>query len=238
MKKIIQTEHNKTNLLIFLIGIVGILGSIVFKNYIKEPLFTILISISTSIVASSIVAFITTVYMFENTERVEFIRKWGIKSIYETRGVMNNEVNALFEHKVARLDIIAYGLKSFRESKSQRIKQLLQYGMKMRIITVDPKLGILEYKDRDEGKIEGSTAASIHDLIKWCKEIGKVEVRVIDTLPTELYFRVDSNVFVGPYEIGRESQQTITMHLKGKTDGVKYYTEYFDNIWKNAKKPS
>ena len=237
MKKLIQTEHNKTNLIIFLLGIVGILGSIVAKNYIKEPLFTILLSISTSIVASSIVAFITTVYMLENTEMVELIRKWGIKSIYETRGVMNNEVNALFEHKVARLDIIAYGLKSFRESKSQRIKQLLQYGMIMRIITVDPKLDILLLKDRDEGKIEGSTAASINELIKWCKEIGKVEIRVINTLPTELYFRVDSNVFVGPYEFGRESQQTITMHLGGKTEGVKYYNEYFNNIWKRAKKP-
>lgn len=236
-KNIFQTETGKTNSIIALVGIAVILFSLWQHDNINAHTFTVFISIGTSIVASSIVAFITTYYFSKNEGRMGLIDKWGIKSISETRGIINNEISSLFEHKVRELDIIAYGLKSFREARDQRIRQLVTSGMKMRIITVNPENDVLIFKDKDENKVCGSTAASIIELLSWCKDIGNIEVKCIDTLPTELYFRVDSDVFVGPYQIGRESQQTITIRFEGKADGVKYYNEYFEKLWKTANTP-
>lgn len=236
--KYFKAREGMINLIIFLFGTVGILLACLFKKQIDDTFYTVMLSISTSIVASTIVSFIMAGYLFDQKEKSELMEKWGIKSLNSSRGIINAEVDELFEGKVRTLDIIAYGLKSFREARSDRIKYLLKTGMRVRIITVNPESKLLRYKDIDENKIEGSTAASIRDLIDWSEAIKKetgcnLEIRVINTLPTEVYFKVDDDIFVGPYQIGRESQQTITMRYGGNADGADYYKEYFERIWRS-----
>lgn len=239
--KYYKSEEGKINQLILSVGVIGILIASLLRERLGEPFFTIMISISTSVVASAVVAFVMAAYLYKRNSRIELIEKWGIASITESRGIINSEVNELFEKNVSSLDIIAFGLKSFREAREDRVRKLLEKGMTMRIITVNPNSSLLAFKDIDENKLEGSTQDSIKNLNEWCNKMnnsgkGTIEIRYINTLPTEVYFRVDNNIFVGPYQIGRESQQTITMRYEGNTDGVAYYKEYFEKLWEASNK--
>lgn len=134
------------------------------------------------------------------------------------------------------LDIIAFGLKSFRESKRDIISEKVKHGMSVRIITVDPRCEYLDQRDLDENKVMGSTADSIVQLCRWIVELKKiggdrVEIKFCQTLPTEVYFRVDDYIYAGPYQFGKESQRTITMEFRGPGEGYKYYKDYFDSLW-------
>lgn len=239
--KYYKSEEGMINLIILSAGIIGILIACLLRVRVGETIFTVIISISASVVASAVVAFVMAAFLYKRNSKAELIEKWGIASITESRGIINSEVNELFEKNISSLDIIAFGLKSFREAREDSVRKLLQKGMAVRIITVNPNSCLLEFKDKDENKLAGSTKDSIIKLIEWCimlKDVGKgtIEIRYMNTLPTEVYFRVDDSIFVGPYQIGRESQQTITMRYEGNTEGVNYYKEYFEKLWEVSNK--
>ena len=136
--KYYKSEEGKINQLILSVGVIGILIASLLRERLGEPFFTIMISISTSVVASAVVAFVMAAYLYKRNSRIELIEKWEIASITESRGIINSEVNELFEKNVSSLDIIAFGLKSFREAREDRVRKLLEKGMTMRIITVNP----------------------------------------------------------------------------------------------------
>lgn len=237
----IKTEEGKTHLIILLLGIIGILLSIVFRENLSITVQDILLSISSSIVASAVVSFITAGYIARRDKNAEVYERWGLNSISRTRAVINGEVDVLLDQHVSQVDIIAYGLKSFREAKDNRIKELIKQGTHIRIITVDYDSSLLNIKDKDENKLIGETKESIIQLSEWCKKKnkldeakGSIELRYIENLPTEVYFRVDDSCFTGPYEIGRESQQTITFRYTTQKEGGKYYVEYFEQLWLEA----
>ena len=51
----------------------------------------------------------------------------------------------------------------------------------------------------------------------------------------DFYWRVDDDIYVGPYWLGYLSQQTISYKFTGKTDqGFTMYSNYFDKIWNNS----
>ena len=149
---------------------------------------------------------------------------------------MNIQVADRLDKAKDHLDIIAFGLKSFRESKRKIISNKLSHGMLIRIITVDPACAYLAQRDIDEKKVPGSTSASITQLCKWVVELqekygNKIEIKFCNTLPTEVYFRVDDYIYVGPYQCGKESQRSITVAFRGHGQGYSYYKEYFDTLW-------
>ncbi|MBQ8693519.1 MAG: hypothetical protein IJ859_08645 [Synergistaceae bacterium] len=228
----ISLEH-LINIVILLIGIITICIGV----FVNEKAETILVSIGASMVASSVVSFLTSIYILKYQRAKEISEIWGIHSIQEQRAIMNIQVNEHMLRAKEHIDIIAYGLKSLRENRTYVIENALKRNVQIRIITVSPNNSILLFKDKDENKVEGSTAKSIKELIKWASQLkvnnNNIEFRFCETLPSELYYRVDNYVYVGPYQFGRESQRTITTEYKAPGDGFKYYTGYFEYLWDN-----
>lgn len=220
---------------IFAVGFISVLVGVLFENLLNGQVSTVLISVGASIIASSIVAYITSIYFFKRKKQKEVTELWGLKSITDSRAEMNIEIDKRIEKMSRSLDVVAYGLKSFRESKGDLIKSKIASGVKVRILTVNPDAEILRHRDSAENKIEGSTANDIRNLVEWIKKISasnkQVEIRFCNFLPTELYFKVDDRIYVGPYEIGKESQRTITLEFAGGTKGFAYYADYFEVLW-------
>lgn len=236
-RKLFQSRETLINTIILSIGIILVLfGTLIYNAMVVS---TTVISIGASLIASSVVSYISTYAMMVRALQNEVTEKWGIQSIAENRGIMNAKVDEYLNKTIREMDIIAYGLKSFRESKEQVIIHQLQSGMHLRIITVNPDSSLLTIKDDDENKNKGSTEGSIVDLVLWMDNLkdkyrNNVELKLIDRLPTELYFRMDNMIFVGPYELLRESQQTITFQFMTNTDGGNYYQNYFNQLWNIA----
>lgn len=227
------------NLLVACIGIVLVITGVLFGFSDNETVQAILISIGTSLIASAVVSFLASIYIFKHKREKEITDVWRLVSIKDNRSEMNMEVHKRLNTAENQLDIIGYGMKSFRESRDELIRSRIQKGLKIRIITVDPNCDFLKQRDIDENKLEGSTSNSINQLYDWVNnlnnEYGKsVEIRFCRTLPTEVYFRVDDYIYVGPYQCGKESQQTITMEYHSKGIGFEYYNSYFEKLWNDG----
>ena len=229
------------NALIFMIGLVLVFIGIMFNGTFGEQWSTVIISVGASIVASSVVSYITATYLVKKKKLKEITEIWGLRSITENRSDMNKEVNKRLKDATKCLDIMAYGLKSFRESSNDIITSKVEQGLSIRILTVNPNSEFLNYRDLVENKMRGSTAYDIVQLSKWVKSLSnssgaKIELKYCQFLPTEMYFRIDKRIYVGPYEIGKESQRTITMEYADGTKGFSYYSDYFDALWLDAEK--
>ena len=190
--KIIEYFENekKTNAFIFAVGVIFVLMGIVLENSLEEQCRTVIISIGASTIAGSVVAYITSIYMFKKKKQKEVTEVWGLRSITGSRAEMNIEINKRLEKIDKSLDIIAYGLKSFRESKGNLIEDKIKKGVAVRILTVDPYSKILSYRDLAENRLPGSTSNDIKQLITWIEKLisdnknANVKIKYCDFLPT------------------------------------------------------
>lgn len=168
----------------------------------------------------------------------EIFINWGLEGIYETRQIMNKKADEIFDQSENELDIIAFGLRSFRDAKTNIVKEKIKRGLKIRIITLDPSSEFVTQREKDEKEVPGQIRKTIQDLIKWIDDLKKespdpenVSIKFYNSLPQDFYFRIDNHIFLGPYLYGKTSQQTISYEFKGDSAGYKYYKEYFDNLW-------
>lgn len=228
------------NSIVFLLSIIFLLIAIISRA--NQIMFTICISVGTSLLATFIVTYLNRIYLDEKEQLSVLLNKWGIKGIYKQRSEINIETNAILD-KTKHLDICAMGLKNFRSAQGNKIQKYVKRGLCIRILTIDPNSDILNLIDDSESQLNGYTKNTIESLINWVDEIkststlrknAKVQIRVYDHYPSYFYFAMDGTVWTGPYQ-AKDSQQTITFKFEKNSMGAEYYTEYFEDLWKNAK---
>lgn len=227
------------------IGIIGILVTavgVLGGDNLGEDFKTIVISIGVSLLASAIVTYLSSIYFFKRKQGKELTDIWGMVSIHETRAAMNTLCNEHLQKSRHYLDIIAFGLRSLRDSNGRVVENKVREGLKIRILTLDPNSEFVKQREKDEQKIEGSIAQSIRQLTEWVNLLKKisphpdnVQIKYYDSLPLDLYYRIDNYLYVGPYLYGKDSQQTITMELRGPSKGFRYFSDYFKDLWDNEK---
>lgn len=169
----------------------------------------------------------------------QLIEIWGISAIYETRQEMNRSTDIAFETLENNLDIIAWGLKSFRDGKDKIVKEKVKKGLKIRFIAPSPDSYYVKQREIDEKEVEGQIRKTIVDLGQWIEELKKIapapediQIKYYNSLPEDFYFRVDDYIFIGPYQWSKSSQQTISYEFKGQSSkGFAYYNDYFEKLW-------
>ncbi|MGL5130098.1 MAG: hypothetical protein ACRC7D_18610 [Aeromonas popoffii] len=198
------------------------------------------ISVACSILASNIIMFLTSEYMLRSQRRAEIIDRWGVEAIYRTRSEMNIATNISLSKCKDTVEIVAFGLKSFRETKSDEIEKTLGKGVSIKILTIHPDSKILDLVDEREDLVAGSTRKSIESLISWVAALKDksqnhdIEIRFYDALPLDFYFKVDERIYVGPYLKGLSSQQTISYEFS-RGEGYAYWSKYFSKLWEDCK---
>jgi hypothetical protein len=245
-RKLTEINSELLNIVIFFLGLlITLIASLISKNY--EDVRTILISVGTSILASSVVVYLSSHYLFKQSRIKEIIDTWKLAGIYRTRAEMNMRANIFLTESKEQIDIIAFGLKGFRETQSSLIEDKIRNGLRLRILTIDPQSKFLAQREIDEGEVQGQIKNTIIQLTDWVERIKtlspaqeNVELRYYDTLPLDFYFRIDRNLFLGPYMYARSSQQTFSYEFEYGGAGFEYWSTYFEKIWtdvKFAKKP-
>ena len=95
------------------------------------------------------------------------------------------------------LDIIAWGLKSFRDAKDSLVKAKVQSGLKVRIIAPHPDSAYVVQREHDEKEVPGQIRQTILHLGAWVDELksmipdaADVQIRLIITDLGVGYFNV------------------------------------------------
>ena len=192
------------------------------------------ISIGCSLIASGLVILIHD--FFIEKRRVSLLDEWKLKMITSTRAEINNDCEMEMEHAAHQVDIVAFGLRSFRTTHTDRqIQSKLRKGVNYRILTMDPKSPFVSARENEENN--KNIKSSIEELVSWADKInqastrGKVIIKGYASMTLDFYWRVDNALYVGPYWVGYESQQTITYKYVKSGKGFRTYSNYFEKLW-------
>ena len=99
---------------------------------------------------------------------------------------------------------------------------------------------IEEYKDKSietDYEIKASIKDSIEKLVKWAdalnrqKYSGRIIIKAYNCMTLDFYWRLDDELFIGPYWLGEDSSTTITYKFKEGGKGFSRYSEYFERLW-------
>lgn len=225
------------NTIIFFVGVLAVVATFLigppdWKN--------IVMSVGCALIASSVVSYLTSKYLIRLNRTKKIIEYWGLEAIYETRQEMNRSTDKAFEILEHNLDIIAWGLKSFRDAKDRIVRAKVERGLKIRIIAPDPDSEYVRQREKDEREVPCQIKQTILNLAQWIEDLRRIspsreniQIRYYNSLPEDFYFRVDDHIFTGPYLYGISSQQTISYEFRGPSHGFTYYSDYFERLWNN-----
>lgn len=222
-----------TGLIIFVLGILSVLLDI----FMLKTEQNIWISIGCSLLASGIVILATALLV--ERKPIDHLEEWGLEKIYETRAEKNKDSDPKLDRAKKRVDCVAFGLKSFRTKHTKKVETLLSNGVNVRILTMNPTgdNAFLKQRELEENESEGQIKNSIEQLVKWADDLnsknykGNITIKGYKCMTLDFYWRVDDELYIGPYWYGVGSQQTITYKFKGDKKGFEVYSEYFENLW-------
>lgn len=222
-----------TGLGIIILGILTILADIFWLKTRQN----IWISIGCSLLASGIVILAQAVLI--DGKRIDPLDEWGLEKIYETRAEKNKESDPELDKAKEQVDAIAFGLKSFRTKHTNKVKKILRNGVNIRILTMNPSEDnvFLRQREIEEEETEGQIRNSIEQLVDWANKLnskshkGKIEVKGYKCMTLDFYWRVDNDIYIGPYWYHVGSQQTITYKFHKGRRGFDIYKDYFEDLW-------
>jgi hypothetical protein len=124
-------------ILIFVSGVVLITAGVFIGN---EGLDTVVVGVGCSLIAGAVVSFFATLYAYRVSQTAEILGYWGLRSIFRTRSKMNSRCDETFVPLHRQLDMIGWGMRSFRSSEKARVElpKKLKQGLKIRILAPEP----------------------------------------------------------------------------------------------------
>lgn len=224
-----------TGQILIILGVVFILSDIFIWNTDKA----IWISIGCSLLASGMVILFQAILV--DSKIKNYAEEWGLVKIYKMRSEKSSDSDAKLEKTKKQLDVVAFGLKSFRSIQAKKVAKLLKSGVNIRILTMNPEVKnpFLIQREKEENELEGQIRKSILDLVDWANKLngkrykGKVVIKGYKCMTLDFYWRVDDEIYIGPYWYGIGSQQTITYKFIAGKQGFEVYAEYFERLWEN-----
>lgn len=173
----------------------------------------------------------------------EITDTWKLTKIYEKRSEKNKDSDPRLDKAKEHVDVVAFGLKSFRENYTNKAEMALNKGCNFRIITMNPDSRFATQRDMEEHNVNGDIEKSIRDLIAWAdnlnsssgrrkkKNKGKIIIKGYDCMTLDFYWRVDDEIYFGPYQYGKGSSDTITFKFEKGGRGFENYSQYFEKLW-------
>jgi hypothetical protein len=214
--------------------IVGGLG--IGAEFVWETDKGLWFNLGCSLLSSGLVILLTA--LFVERMKVNPLDDWKIVKITATRAEINAECEIELGKVKKQVDIVAFGLQSFRSRHSdKKILEFLKRGVNFRILTMDPESKFIEARETEED--DTNIRNSINKLIEWADEInqksskGKIIIKGYSSMTLDFYWRCDNTLYVGPYWYKCGSQQTITYKYINGGTGFKTYTDYFEDLWEN-----
>lgn len=217
-------------LLVIIAGIVLIVCDIIY-SWSASRIWS---NVGCSLLASGLVILLNSLLV--DRRIISPLDSWGIQNIYENRSLMNVDCDISNAKAKKKIDIVAFGLQSYRTSQGNNTLSLLQKGVDIRIITMDPESSFVQQRETEEGGVAGQIKNTIVQLVEWAETLnaqstnGKITIKGYSCMTLDFYWRVDDDIYVGPYWYKYPSQQTISYKFT-KGAGFDAYAEYFERLW-------
>lgn len=208
-------------------------------NYFIQSERSVWLSIGCSLIASAMFALLNVLIVDAKIDTR--FTKWGLNRIYNTRAEKNKDSDPKLSKIKYQLDGVAFGLKTFRAGHSDEIENALKRGVNIRLLTMNPNSDFVAQREIEENESAGQIKNTIEQLIQWAQNLnakgykGKICIKGYNCMTLDFYWRMDGEIYIGPYWLGRPSQQTVTYRLAEGGKGFETYAKYFEELWNNEK---
>lgn len=166
---------------------------------------------------------------------------WGLKNIYFSRSEAHADYRKEGFAKNS-CDIIAFGLKNFRQNVTKMVEKSAKKGLRIRILTLQPDSLYVKQREIEENMI-GGIKNSIIELLGWAEKLKAslpddmekedvIQIKLYDSLPLNFYCKMDNKLYIGPYLAGKESRDLITYEFE-RGEVWNFYSSYFESLWNN-----
>jgi hypothetical protein len=205
----------------------------------------ILLGIGGSLIASGIAGEILFLYIVasqQTKDRLDLISVAGLQRIFETRSVSIREEYHSRLRSAKEVDILGFGLSSFREDYGRKFSEL-SLNTSFRILLLDPDFpssenSVASIRDREEGNNQGDIRRDVEafeSIVRGMKDLARTnfQVRRLLALPSINVFRVDDEIFWGPYLIANQSRNMPTLLVRRGGFLYDQIKGHFEQLWTN-----
>jgi len=234
--KVTRLVYFLSHIILVLLGsLVAIASGSVSSEWQKSLLF----AVGTSIVAAGLCGMVVWVYLAttqEGVDRLKVLDTSGLDWIYPSRAAqIRSEYANRLQRANSSIDIIGFGLKDFKRDYLMDLEELSRRA-KIRILLLDPNSPYGAQRDLEENQSEGVIKSEVSEFVKAFKaryEDGsdRMQLRLYSSLPEVNIFRIDDEIFWGPYLAGRASGNTITLRVKRGGYAFEALASHFDRVW-------
>jgi hypothetical protein len=200
--------------------------------------------IGTSLIATAISGELLFLYVRASDNirsKIDILTNAGLTSVFSTRSV---QIKPEYDKRLStarEIDIIGFGMASLREDFGPEFPAW-SHKAKVRILLLDPdfptkKDSLADQRDKEENHAPGKIREDVAQFLKYLREKDGIqedrfEVRLMRCLPSINMFRVDNELFWGPYLLSHPSRNTPTL-LVGP--GFLYHRlrAHFDSLWES-----
>lgn len=225
------------HVIIFLLGIIVVYAPLI-SNTVGDAIAG---GVGASLIAAGVAGYILYLYVSlseDDKQRYSVLVHAGLINAFNARSVVIREEYASRIRDATEIDMIGFGLAAFRQDYGGVFTDWKK--KKVRILLLDPDFpnkdaSFAVQRDREEknepGRISGEVNQFINDVREICKE-GVFEVRLMRALPSVNYFRLDQDIFWGPYLINGPSRNSPTFLVRGGylAEALK---SHFNALWLN-----
>jgi len=218
---------------------VGVVVSLAGNAQHSEIWKNVLIAIGTSVIATGSAGMLIWGYLSRvetDAGRMNNFSVAGLTWVYDRRAAqIRDEYATRLQAARSHIDIMGFGLKDFRRDYIDDLGALAARA-KVRILLLDPDSGYAIQRDQEESQSTGTIAGEIREFVaqfkqKYGSPPEHLEVRLYTCLPLVNIFRIDSDLFWGPYLAGKASGNTLTIRVSQGGTVYGQLVDHFETVW-------
>lgn len=204
-------------------------------------------SIGTSLIAGGITGWTVFIYVFlsrDTSDRLRVLTQFGLTTIFEARSVrIKQEYDRRLAAVADRIDVMGFGLRALREDYLDGFASWSQRAT-VRILLIDPNFPVPEHnlariRDAEEQQAADLISADVQRFVDATallrrNEPTRFQVRYYTCLPSINIFRLDDDLFWGPYFVKEQSRNCPTLLVRRGGLLFDRISKHFEQIWSDS----
>ncbi|MFZ0638208.1 MAG: hypothetical protein WAN33_04655 [Candidatus Acidiferrales bacterium] len=203
------------------------------------------ISAGASLIATGITGWVLFAHMRLNESQrslISLLTLFGFVKVFDARAVrIKSEYDARLDKARDRIDILGFGLRALREDYREEFAKWKEKA-NVRILLIDPEFPNLQssyanQRDKEEKSSEGTIRADVEAFLVEKRRLDNMQgehsfdVRLYTCLPLINIFRIDDELFWGPYLIGKQSRNAPTFLVRRGGVLFERFVDHFERVW-------
>jgi hypothetical protein len=203
------------------------------------------ISAGASLIATGITGWVLFAHLRLNENQqslIDLLSLFGFVKAFDARGVrIKPEYEDRLNKARDRIDILGFGLRALREDYRDQFATWKRKA-KVRILVIDPDFPSSGYsyasqRDKEENSSHGTIQTDVNAFLAEKRKLDDIlsdhsfDLRFYTCLPSINIFRIDDELFWGPYLIGEPSRNTPTFLVRRGGILFERFVDHFECVW-------